>query len=321
MDGPENLFLKLYKWAWHQGENFTSEAFAYLFGEYCRTEPAVAASLLSCLTSGNVTIPEDALRRTRVRTQSATVTGRPDIEVHAPDALVFVEVKVEEEVDLAQLKRHRQALDGDTCHGQRALALLSRYPSDKLEIAELCHAQVRFYRIAGLLERELQQMASPVARYMGEQFLGFLKERGMTMERVDASLVSGQRALFSLLGMVQEAIVASRGRISTRGAGWESIGFDFTWQQSSYWAGIYFNEPSTLVIQVDGLRAKIDSAGAVAAGFEIAWKGPHWRKRVLLQDLGFFDLSRDEQMQEAERLVRQCLEPTPNFLGNAGNEH
>jgi hypothetical protein len=85
---------ELDKWARRQDENFTGEAFAYVLGECCRTEPAVAASLLSCLTSDKVTIPEDVLPNALVRTQSTTDTGRPTSKSARRGALIFVEVKV-----------------------------------------------------------------------------------------------------------------------------------------------------------------------------------------------------------------------------------
>jgi hypothetical protein len=153
--------------------------------------PAVGTRLIRQLTGGFIDVPPDESSAIVVRTQIETGKGRPDLEICTARRLAWVEVKAEGELRHGQLEGYRDLLavlgfDATT------LVLLTRHPEEYPPEAGRPDLEVRWYEIADWIEAELSSLhtVGGVAVFLAEQFLGFLRERGMTPTPVDNSYMS-----------------------------------------------------------------------------------------------------------------------------------
>jgi len=109
-----NLLVALHKYAHHQDENFTTEAFAHLLRHLVAFDPGTACSLFDCLSGGGLRLTAGDCPTLGIKTQQTDEAGRPDIWVEGPTQLVIIEVKVESEPGLDQLDRYRDILNWRT---------------------------------------------------------------------------------------------------------------------------------------------------------------------------------------------------------------
>lgn len=297
-----NLLSVLYKWAHRQDENFLTEAFVHLLQSLLQIEPSHGCLILSRLTGGACKIPVAEVDLVSLTTQVTTDLGRPDIEVTTPDCLVFIEVKKESGLGHLQLERYRAQLQKRAgFFSATKLVLLTRYPITYGVNAEKPDVHIRWMEIGEWLE-ELQ-FDSEVTKFLVEQFLGFLYERGMKMEKVTWQLVEGQRSLRSLLAMVEEAISATNLSIHQRTAGWDWIGYYLEGKKA--FIGFYFDEPNLLCFEayvgrpLDGME--IDFG-------EVADNGTQWDAFLDLaaeREPFFFAQNKANQYKIVEEFLRK----------------
>jgi hypothetical protein len=196
-----NLLLALHTYAIQQDENFTTEAFVHLLRHLQIHEPQVACALFDFLTEGQLRFELGDCSTLQIKTQWSFSGGTPDILIKGPNHFVIIEVKVEAQPGDTQLDRYRERLRIQD-EKYRCLTLLSRYPVDASE-EEKVNVCVRWHGIARLLGQNSSKVSDPVSVMLLRQFLEFLKERGMAMERVVWELVRGIQALMSLITTVR----------------------------------------------------------------------------------------------------------------------
>ncbi|MEX0865823.1 MAG: hypothetical protein WD030_00600, partial [Pirellulales bacterium] len=187
----DNVFQSLNRWATQQDENFVTDSFAYLLRLLVRNDRAAAATILQKLTGGCFDISLQTLAQVQIETQVATDHGYPDIRITCAGHCALVEVKVESPPDQSQLARYRKALD--ECGVQKTcLVLLTRYPAELDPTLALPDHKVRWLQIADWLQSENgQQIDSPISRFMTEQFVTFLQQRGMAVRQLQPDLAPG----------------------------------------------------------------------------------------------------------------------------------
>jgi hypothetical protein len=310
-----NLLVRLRKWAHRQDENFQTEAFAHLLDYLLDCEPAAAVRLLREVTAGILDLrPEDA-GLVSVTTQVTTEESRrPDIEVRAPNGLVYIEAKVESGLGPGQLNDYREELNRSGVE-KTGLILLTRYLVTLGDEAEPPNAYVRWFQVADwLLEVPL---ARQVSGYLAEQFVGFLRARGMTMEKVTWELTNGGRALHSLLAILNEVLT----RLGLR----PSPNFQFSGPDigffadgSQYWVGITLTEPNLLLARTWKFKVDKDKAerlGVASGLFKSNWpketRGPHrWSRSVDLEseEAHFFSRTKANQLQFVEEFLKGFVE-------------
>lgn len=309
-EGP-NLFARLHKWAARQDENFLTDALAVVLEQMLILAPEVGTRLISRLTGGFIDVPASAASSIELRTQVETGQGRPDLEVCIPQRRVWVEVKVESELGVGQLKRYRVLL-GNNGFEQTRLVLLTRYPETYWSEDTRPDLEIRWFEVADWLEGQLHALEAvgEVATFVARQFLDFLRTRGMTLTQVGKHMPEGLRALRNLLNMLFEAAAACRVS-ATQYVSWEHIGINL--DPPKYWLGITFTEPEILWF---GTWCRIDPQAARGLGVGGLYEdmqvdgGWRWSHGVELncEAVHFFSRTKVSQMQWLEAFLRGCLE-------------
>jgi PD-(D/E)XK nuclease superfamily len=311
-----NLLLALHTFAPHQDENFTTEAFVHLLRHLQNYEPRVACALFDFLTGEKLGFGTNDCSMLRVTTQWSFAGGTPDIVIEGPEQFVIVEVKVESEPGETQLDRYRERLQLQQ-KKQKLLTLLSRYPVDSTETKKV-DVHIRWHGIGRLLNQRLSKVTEPISTMLINQFLEFLKERGMAMEKVGWELVRGVQALLSLMGLLEEAMVSSKDMTKRERLGGTSTnGFGFHIKGTRCWSGVYLSRPQVLVFEAYNVTE--DAAQNTGVGrllgkdapegfgrFEKQNKGVFkWVNELDLESEGvhFFALAPDNQQKRLEEFV------------------
>jgi len=301
----DNLLVAMHRYAHRQDENFTTEAFAHLLRELLANEPDFAVGLLAGLTDGHLAVPAHETDTVSVRTQVTTDMGRPDVEIRTLDHLVYVEVKTGSAPDLQQMARYREALSGSGFENA-TLALLTNYLPETDDGQQEPYVLCRWYQIGGWLRKALghRRWRSAPARYVTEQFLAFLKARGMTMERVTWEMETGVKAFWHLMGMLREALDGQSVKWS-----W-SLGKDYVGYNSNGgdgWLGVYWDDPTRLLYSCP--RCKADDAVVEALCSRTTLEGsPAICVDLNDEDVHFFARTQASQMQFIEHFVREGQE-------------
>jgi hypothetical protein len=305
-----NLFLRLHKWAARQDENFLTEAFALVLEFLLAREPAFGVQLIKKLTGGLIDVGPQEAAAVEVLTQVETETGRPDLEIRAPERIVWVEVKAESPLRAGQLEGYRVGLRTSAARETR-LVLLTRYAVVLAADEEKPDLALQWYEVAEWVEEALADEAfrDEVSRFLAEQFLTFLKGRRMAIAHVGWQMPEGVKALGSLLDMLVEAAGACQVSARKR-AYWGESGFHL--EGGKYWLGINFDDPSRLWFAT---RCRIDPEAAATLDGEITqedwvpgaarwWKGADLNS----EEIYFFARTKVGQIQWLIDFLRECLE-------------
>jgi hypothetical protein len=132
---PDNhdLLVKLYRWAHHQGENFTTEAFAHLLEHLIDNQPEAALEVLSWLTAGRCALTTADTERLQVQTQFWTKDhGVQDLRLLGSDLDIIVEVKLDEKLTSAQVEAYRAELEREGKARRVLVALTGKPPFERL---------------------------------------------------------------------------------------------------------------------------------------------------------------------------------------------
>ena len=294
-----------------QDENFLTESLAVVVEQLLLLAPDVGTRLISRLTGGFVDVSADDARLLQLSTQVEAVQGRPDLEIRAPHRLVWIEVKAEAPLRTGQLAGYRHLL-GDSGIDQTKLVLLTRHPETYVPEDARPDLEVRWFELADWLDAEQSaiETAGTVATFLADQFLGFLRTRGMTLAQVSKYMPDGLRALKNLLTMLNEAAMACKVQ-AISAAAWESHGLYL--DRSKYWLGITYDEPEKLWF---GTRCRIDSDKASRLGVgelgEESWIPGRFRwwcsAELDSEEIHFFSRSKVSQIEWLEGFLRDCLE-------------
>lgn len=247
-----NLLLNLFYGTWKKDENFHTEALAHLLRHLLLYDPIGAVNILKAITGGLLDLSSDEAKTVSINTQVRTLKGfRPDVEIRTSTHLSYVEVKVESSVHKGQLEEYRKAL-GESGFSNTSLTLLTKYPFYP-ENDEKPDYVFRWHQIAEWLERELEKktIQQPLSVYLAQQFLGFLRERSLTVERVSEELVPGVHALLNLVVMLEEALKLVKVSLIKFDLQWEWIGYSFKYDFTQYWIGLRYDRPHILMVEID----------------------------------------------------------------------
>lgn len=309
-----NLLAALAQWATRQDENFLTEAFVHLLRHVLAEEPECALQLIGLVTGMRLGVAAEDVASIEVCMQTVLELGRPDVEIRFPGRhLVYLEAKVESGLGFEQLKRYRQALNES---GQPAttLVLLSRYSVSEAEVSAVPDVWLRWFQIGDLLAEMLARdaLSQPESRYIARQFVGFLRSKGMLMDRVSWEMTAGVRALTALLKLLLEA-VKEVGMSSKRSAGAFYTGYYLNPPAKDFWVGVYYDSPNLLWFQTDQLT--IDPAIWSNLGVGEVKKtslvpcGYYWRRSLDLEaeSVHFFARTRGSQQNVIESFLRECI--------------
>jgi hypothetical protein len=228
--------------------------------------------------------------------------------------LVYVEVKVRSPRAEGQLERYLHELKGSGVESTR-LVFLTDFPEDVGDLAfdpDFCHA--RWYDVVARLRDAVMSSDDTVSAFLANQFVSFLREKGMTMEQVSRELVTGVHAVNHLLLMLGEVLGQCRLKIRREGDWSTSDDYrGFYCESKKYWVGSYFGEPQFVCFEtVDNFRMAEGARERTDVGKFDYWEDDDidsWEDRLDLSADGgeFFALSASEQAQQLKDFVQRCL--------------
>ena len=271
-----NLFSTLAKYADHRDENFLTESFVYLIALLIERERPVAIGILKNLCGEKTIGWFDALQEISLSTQYTVPEGRPDIVVKIePDKLIFIEIKDNSSLGIAQLERYYHHLwdyPGETT--QLVLLTRSRNSIQQTALQRNLFHHVCWYEISGWLSDV--ELNDEVAIFMVDQFLGFLWWKGMNMERITWEYMQGVPAMVNLISMIGTALSEVEPEKSTKktvGASWAGFYMD------GFFIGFRFNSCVTIVFE--------NNQGTA----------PTFKRDLNLEKAHFFSLTAGEQLE------------------------
>jgi hypothetical protein len=268
--------------------------------------------------------------------------GRPDIEISIGGYIVFIEVKVEAEINENQLKRYRKFLKG--CEDKETkLIVLSKYPiSSDLEIRP--DLAVRWFQVADWLEKELRSdKIQPLSRFFIEQFIEFLAKQNMIIKKVKSpiseSLKSYQkkvpdyakalgnmrstkrleeiqelRPVYDLMILMGDALTVLESKVKFRflsgqhNGGWMGFGLN----RMDYFFALYYSNPEALAFR--SYLLKIDETKFDGKLGKIWFEVKRWRwmneLNLVADGFDFFAETKESQM----KILKDFLKQSYNYV-------
>jgi len=310
----DNLFFSLFHWAHRQEENFSTEGFAYLLRLLLDKEPEKGKELVRLVTEGKLDLTPERARCIAITCQKDTELGRPDLEIKTQDAVVYIEVKDSAGLGWEQLERYRIELLSKR-EPIKILVLLTRYVPE-FNGDEKADVRLRWYKVAETLQQFVDSgpWKSPESLFVTNQFVGYLRFRGMTMDRVSWELKNGTQAVWNLIKMLGEALSGKKNVKFKKTVGWEFVGYWIEGQKA--WVGIYWESPSLLQFEImeDEEKVNKDTPDTVSKGkvedLVSATDGLRWVNKLDLEseEEHFFARSFGSQMGRLEEFLKTGLE-------------
>lgn len=317
-ENKNNLLLNLYYGTWKKDENFHTEALVHLVRHLLQHEPVAAVNILKVITGGTLNLaPQDATS-VSIKTQITTARGfRPDLEIRTTECLIYVEVKVEAGLHEGQLEEYRKALL-ESNFSKTCLALLTKYPVDLEKNGEEPDTTIRWYQIAEWLECELEQktIQQPLSVYIVEQFLGFLKQRGLIVEKVSKEFIPGIQSLLNLLVMLERSLELVKASSINFDIQWEWVGYFFKFDSGKYWIGFRYDHPQALLVE-----EKTDKNSYEQINSDKYYWGDdeYWYLRHQFdfssEEMKFFELSKSAQLRYIEQFIIESLSVAKGWRG------
>jgi hypothetical protein len=283
-----NIFSSLARYADRQTENFLTESFVYLLNLLVEREKVVSGDILRRLCGQKSDLWFLSPTTVLITTHLTITTGRPDIVIVVDNTkIAFIEVKHNSPLGPAQLERYTDHLNL-TKHTEKQMVLLtrSRHSIRETTLAREAFHHVCWYEISGWLSEA--KMVDSTAKHIAKQFLEFLHEKEMTMEKVNWEYIEGVPAMIRLVNMLRTAFTEASPKEKWKqsaGASWTGyyVGNNF-----SIFLGFRYNNP--LVIRFEDDRGN----------------NPSFIRELSLETSHFFSLSAGEQLECLIRFIRHA---------------
>jgi len=306
-----NLLVSLSKWASGQQENFLSDAFVHLMNVLAQDSPEAFAEVVEKMSGGIIRPTSESAEDFALVSQIDTPEGTPDIEIAGPDAYALIEVKDESPVDEDQVGRYLKLIEGNDADS-KCLVLLTRYKPPPLPDSSLLR-QVRWTQITEWLRAAEKRLDfDETAIYTLRQFIGFLEDKGMSVDKAEWEMLPGIEQFKNFKALLKQAMEsAGVHRV------WTSYGADFNgwaipdaaFNSSQFYLFIRFEQPERLVFS-----SKVTN---VLEEPRNEWDhNPHSSdslERVLdlaSEEVHFFSRGLDSQRAVLEDFVSSCLSQT-----------
>jgi hypothetical protein len=283
-----NIFSSLARYADRQTENFLTESLVYLLNLLVEREQAVSISILKKLCGPKCDLWFSTSASIFITTQMTVTTGRPDIMIVVDSTrIAFVEVKHNSPLGWTQLERYTEHLNISK-YAEKQLILLtrSRHSIQETTLARETFHHVCWYEISGWLSESI--IADKIAQHIIHQFLEFLRDKEMTMEKVSWEYIEGVPAMVKLANMLHTAIAEALPEEKwRRTAGWSWMGY-YVGGNPPLFIGFRYHNPLTVVFE--------NNNGTNAS----------FVRELSLSTSHFFSLSAGEQLECLIGYIRSC---------------
>lgn len=282
-----NVFSSLARYAVRQEENFLTEALVYLLNFLVeRAEPSVL-EVLQNICGGDCVLWFENHADIKITTQITVDEGRPDIVLTSGEhRIAFIEVKHDSSLGWEQLERYYQYLEKSHYEEKRLVLLTrSRHSIQETTLGLDRFQHVCWYEISGWLSE--MQLEGETASYLVNQFLDFLIEKEMSMEKVGWEYMEGVPAFVNLINMLGTAIAEALPEEKVkRTAGWNWMGY-YVGEGSDLWIGVWYRNPLILTFENNG------------------GNNPTFSRKLSLPEIHFFSLSSGEQLESIIKFVNE----------------
>ncbi len=214
------------------------------------------------------------------------------MKVETDSVLVFIEVKKGSGLGHRQLERYRGILESSK-HATKNLILLTLYQVEFDERSERPDRQLTWHDVGEYL-RNYSEFSNPVSQFLVQQFIEFLEQQRMSVQRVERDYISGMQAYVRLVTMIDHAVdvaeIAKYKRPRNAKGFW--IFYVGSTKSRDYSIRFYYEEPTKLRFEFYNKRhdpEQLDSYPAWNAG----GKSPH---RIMELDEEFFGLDAQRQL-------------------------
>jgi len=210
-------------------------------------------------------------------TQEKVEEGYPDITVRfEPDGLAYIEVKHDAPLGDGQLEYYKSMLEKSGASNQLLVLLTrSRQSSHETELPSDDFHHVCWYEVHAWLRNLIGR--DPVADHIILDFLEFLEEKQMSLQRIGWEYEKGVSSLVDLTSMMEAAAteVFEDAKLK-RTAGWSWRGF---YLNEEYFFGVRFDIPTKIVFE--------NNIGT----------NPDFKRDLLFQEKYFFSLDTGDQFE------------------------
>jgi hypothetical protein len=296
----ENIFSALAKYNSATDENYLTESFVFVINTLLRQEHLIGLGILTQLCADNkfsFGIDEDIA----VLTQAPTEQGTPDIKVSSPDKLIYIEVKHDSLVDSEQLKRYKKDLESSSATIKR-LILLTKFPVDFNEHQGIPDKHVRWFEVYNWLADARTTTKDVISVYLMDSFKSFLEVKGMSIQKVGWEYINGVPAFNNLIDMI-EVPIQNIGIPFSKSTRWERKGFVL--ENNEFWCGIYLYMENHLMVifQIED-KKNFDRKLLDKPSYPVKEDEDNIWFRLQLEDIHFFSLDKDRQLEEITKFVR-----------------
>lgn len=280
-----NLFSALSRYATRQEENFLTEALVYVLNLLLEKTDAKGVEILQQICGDATASWFTDYGNISITTQNTIDEGMPDIVVTiAGDKVAFIEVKHDSSLGQDQLERYyAHLMSSPYVDKQLVLLTRSRNSIQETSLDQEQFNHVCWYELSGWLsEADLNDETS---HFIVQQFLEFLREKEMSMEKVTWEYIEGVPVMANLLNMLGIAISEVDPELGVK----KTMGWS--------WGGYYLEGEIFL-----GFRF----ANHLVISFENdTGNNPTFKRDLLLEKVHFFSLSAGEQLECLIEFIRK----------------
>jgi hypothetical protein len=281
-----NIFSALSSYGATESENYLTESFVFLLKLLLQRAPDTTLTILNRLVGSlplhGLTCPEAIFINTQLKLEQ----GRPDIQIREfDDTLIYIEIKHDAPISQGQLEcYYTQLCQSDYRNIQLVLLTRSRASASETTLAPHEYHHICWYEIYNWLAGA--DIDDEVSQYFIHDFLYFLEEKNMNLQKVSWEYTPGIVSLLNLTTMMEVAVREALPKaVLRRSAGWSWRGF---FLDNAFFFGIRYEHPLTIAFE--------NNMG----------NNPTAKSELDLEKAHFLALTKDEQFELISKFVEQA---------------
>lgn len=281
-----NVFKKLGKYGSREEENYLTESFVFTLHHLCERMPALGHDVLEKILGISFEQVLKSPAPPEFITQEKVEDGYPDVTIRfGTDLLAYIEIKHDASLHEGQLEYYKRMLSqSDTDTQSLVLLTRSKQNANETTLSDDEYHHVCWYEVHFWLRECLG--VDEVVDYFIRDFLEFLEEKKMSLQKVSWEYENGVNALVDLTTMMEAALseVMPEKRLQ-KTAGWNWRGF---YLDKDFFFGVRFDSQTTIVFE--------NNIGT----------NPTFKRDLSFEEEHFFSLSSGAQFESLVKFLNQC---------------